>query len=336
LPPVFGLFLALLMVILMAGVAGHVHAGVLSFISSFFSGEADNWSFYNSQNLPLLNAPNNPGVRFSASGGAVINVVNDSSLLPVVGPLGSIADLEDYQTGQIYTYTVREGDTLSKIAKMFGVTPSTIYWANNLKNGNVVKPGETLVILPVSGIQYTVKKGDTAASVAKKFKSDEEEFILFNNLISGGDLEEGLVLIIPDAEAAIPGAAAGATAGFRGGSGPEISGYYARPIYGGRRSQGLHGYNGIDLAGSCGTPVFSSAGGTVIISRSQGWNGGYGRYVVITHPNGTQTVYAHLSLVNVGVGQLVSQGFQVGSIGSSGNSTGCHLHFEVRGAKNPF
>ena len=324
-----------LLLILNAGVA---NAGLFSFISSIFATEESDISSYNSQNVPVLQAPTAQDPKSAAIGGAVINVVEDSSLLPVVGPLGSIADAETYKQDQISIYTVREGDTLSKIAKMFGVSVSTIYWANNLKSGDLVKPGDLLVILPISGLQHTVKKGDTIKSLVQKYKSDESEIIVFNNLPPDGALEVGSVILIPDGEATLPApsSSSGKTTAFRGGSGPAITGYYARPISGGRKSQGLHGYNGVDLANSCGTPVFASAGGTVIIARSQGWSGGYGRYVVIAHPNGTQTVYAHLSLVNLGVGQAVAQGYQVGSIGSTGNSTGCHLHFEVRGAKNPF
>lgn len=300
--------------------------------------EEDDTVSYNSQNVPILQAPTAQDPKSAATGGTVINVVEDSSLLPVVGPLGSIADAEIYKQDQISTYTVREGDTLSKIAKMFKVSVSTIYWANNLKSGDLVKPGDLLVILPISGLQHNVKKGDTIKSIAQKYKSDESEIIVFNNLSPDSALEVGSIIIVPDAEATLPAppSKSGKTSAFRGGSGPAIEGYYVRPIYDGRRSQGLHGYNGVDLADSCGTPVFASAGGTVIIARAQGWNGGYGRYVALAHSNGTQTVYAHLSLVNVGVGQAIAQGYQVGAIGSTGASTGCHLHFEVRGAKNPF
>lgn len=314
------------------------NAWSLSSIFNIFGTEDTNITTYNSQNVPILRAPTAQDPKLAATGGAVINVVRDSSLLPIVGPLGSIADMETYKQDQISTYTVHEGDTLSKIAKMFGVSVSTIYWANNIKSGDLVKPGDVLVILPISGLQYTVKKGDTIKSLAQKYKSDESEIIVFNDLPADGALEVGSTIMIPDAEAALPApsSSSGKTSAFRGGSGPAIASYFARPIYGGRKTQGLHGYNGVDLADSCGTPVFASAGGTVIISRSQGWNGGYGKYVAIAHPNGTQTVYAHLSLVNLGVGQAVAQGYQVGSIGSTGNSTGCHLHFEVRGAKNPF
>ncbi len=98
----------------------------------------------------------------------------------------------------------------------------------------------------------------------------------------------------------------------------------------------MHGNNGVDIAAPLGTPVVASAGGTVIIARSSGWNGGYGLYVVISHSNGTQTLYAHLSSVNVSVGDSVSKGQVIGKVGNTGKSTGPHLHFEVRGARNPF
>ena len=116
-----------------------------------------------------------------------------------------------------------------------------------------------------------------------------------------------------------------------------------RPIVGGRNARatranphGLHGFNGVDLANSCGLPVSAAAAGTIIIVRTSGWNGGYGKYIVVTHPNGVQTLYAHLSTIQTNVGEQVAQGTPIALIGSTGNSTGCHVHFEVRGAKNPF
>ena len=105
---------------------------------------------------------------------------------------------------------------------------------------------------------------------------------------------------------------------------------------GGRKTQGIHGYNGVDLASSCGEPVFASASGSVILARPTGWNSGYGQYTVLSHSNSTQTLYAHLSKIFVSPGQNVSQGAIIGLIGSTGRSTGCHVHFEVRGARNPF
>ena len=283
--------------------------------------------------MPLLKAPATSDPA-AATGGASITVVEDSALLPVMGPLGSIADADTYKLDQITIYTVHSGDTLSKIAAMFDVSVSTIYWANDLKRGDLVKTGDVLVILPVSGIQYKIKKGDTIKSLAKKYKSDSEEILSYNDLPADKPLEEGTTIIIPDAEVAIPVVPKGNP--LRGGGGPDIAGYYARPIAGGRKTQGLHGYNGVDLGERCGAPIYASAAGTVIVARSQGWNGGYGKYVVIAHSNGTQTVYAHLSSVFTSVGQSVAQGSNLGLMGNTGKSTGCHLHFEVRGAKNPF
>ena len=111
------------------------------------------------------------------------------------------------------------------------------------------------------------------------------------------------------------------------------SGYYIRPIVGGRRSQGLHGRNAVDFAAPTGTPILASAAGTVVFS---GRNGGYGNLIVIEHNNGTQTAYAHNSKNLVKQGDVVEQGDIIGRVGSTGKSTGPHVHFEIRGAKNPF
>jgi LysM repeat protein len=316
------------------------HGGLLSFLGQFFE-QQDFDVEYNAQTVPLLSAPNslepNTGI-----GGSVLDMVDGSSLLPVVGPVGSIADVETYKFDQIVTYTVHQGDTVEKIAKMFDITPGTVLWANNLPRGASIKKGDVLVILPVSGIQYEVKKGDTAASLAKKYKSDADEIIAYNSLDADGSLATGSTIIIPDGESAVvvaPRTQSQPRSGsnpYRGGGGVDLGGYYIRPIVGGRRTQGIHGYNGVDLANSCGTPIYASASGSVIIARSSGWNSGYGRYVVISHSNGTQTLYAHMTSVYAKAGSQVSQGTQIGTVGSTGKSTGCHIHFEVRGAKNPF
>lgn len=330
----FGIFLGL---VLVAPVFFPVtaHAGFFSFLEKFLKDENPE-VVYNSQTAPLLSAPQSSDPSLG-TGGSLVNLVEGSSLLPVVGPLGSIADVETYKFDQITTYTVRSGDTLSEIADMFGVSVNTILWANDLKRGSIVKVGDVLVILPVSGVQHTIKKGDTIDSLAKKFKTDPGDILAFNGLDPEEKLKVGSTIIIPDAEIIIPQTAPSSSGSsmVRGG-GPSLIGYFMRPIAGGRKSQGIHGYNGVDLADSCGMPVYASASGDVLIAKNNGWNGGYGSYVVIAHPNGTQTVYSHLSKLLVGSGWHVAQGLQIGTIGSTGRSTGCHVHFEVRGAKNPF
>lgn len=263
----------------------------------------------------------------------------DNALVASRNPLGT---LPGPAHDQIFIYKVEDGDTVSAIAERFGISVSTILWANNIKSAISIKAGDELVILPVSGVQYEVKKGDTIEAIAKRFKGEVNDILSFNGLAVGEDLEVGEMIIIPDGESqALPIKAAPPTRTIRGiparfANLPDYGSYYIRPIGAGSRSRGFHGHNGVDLADSCGTPVLASAAGTVIVARASGWNGGYGKYIVVNHENGTQTLYGHLSGVKVVLGQAVNQGAVIGLLGTSGNSTGCHIHFEVRGAKNPF
>lgn len=289
----------------------------------------------NSQNVGLLAPALNPDPN-PAKGGGDITVVGGVALLSETGPEGTLADIEENQSSTISLYVVREGDTLGAIAKMFGVTTNTIAWANDISRG-VIRPGETLIILPISGVRHTVVKGDTLQSIAKKYKADLTEIARYNHLSENAKLAVGNLVIVPDGEIASPPSnAAGRSAMLRGAGGPSYEGYYLRPIISGRKTQGLHGYNGVDLASYLGAPILAAAAGDVIIARTSGWNGGYGNYIVINHGNGTQTLYGHLSSLAVTVGKTVTRGEIIGYMGSTGRSTGAHLHFEIRGAKNPF
>ncbi len=312
------------------------HAGLISLLGGIFGADqvAASGSNLNSQNMPLLSAAVNRDPD-PIKGGGDITIVGGTALLPETGPLGTVADLTDNRrsgSDQISIYIVRSGDTLSQIAQMFDVSVNTIVWANNISRG-AIHEGQELLILPISGVQYTVKKGDTLASIAKKFKGDADEIAQFNSISIDSKLAVGETIIIPDGEITTPSPS-------RGGrlitGGVSTNGYYLAPLASYRRTQGIHGYNGVDLAGSCGAPILAAAAGEVIVSRDYGWNGGYGRYVVIAHGNGTQTLYAHNSENIVAGGQRVVQGQVIAYEGSSGRSTGCHVHFEVRGARNPF
>lgn len=269
-----------------------------------------------------------------AQGGADLSITGGSALI-AEGGVSPSTSLTESRTGKISLYVVREGDSLSQVAKMFDVSVNTIVWANNLKSATAISPGQTLVILPVSGVRYEVKKGDTLAKIAKNFKGDADEIALFNGLASGASLSVGTELIIPGGEIAEK-ATYVAQNTTRGVGGPTYSGYYTHPVPGAVRTQGIHGYNAVDLGARVGTPIAAAAAGRVIISREGGWNGGYGNYIVISHDNGTQTLYAHNSSNLVGVGQYVQQGQVIGYVGNTGRSTGPHVHFEVRGATNPF
>ncbi len=322
------------------GFSFQANAGLFSFLDGLFGSKtngADSTSL-NSQTVSLLEATNSP--NNDAVGGGDITIINQNSLLPNSGPLGTIADIQNKKPSQdqISIYMVRQGDNLSQIAEMFGVSINTILWANDLTRGEAIKPGQTLIILPVSGIQYTIKNGDTLAGVAKKYQGDIDEIIDFNGLNPKAELTPGTNIVIPNGQDGTVNITSNSSTytPLKGTSNVSYSGYYLRPIDGGRKSQGLHGYNAVDLANSCGTPIVASASGDVVISKSSGWNAGYGNYIVISHPNGTQTLYAHLSSVIVSTGWHVVQGQIIGYIGTTGRSTGCHVHFEIRGAKNPF
>lgn len=293
----------------------------------------------NSQTVALLAAVPNPDAPSLALGGGDIVVVDDSALLAESGPSGTIADVEEQESGHISIYVVREGDTLSQIADMFGVSINTIRWANDIGKNTSIQPGETLVILPISGVQHTVAEGDTLSSIADEYDGDLDEIANYNGLHTDAPLSVGSTIVIPNGEIATPVAPAPEptySAPTPSTSGPTYDGYYIRPINGGVRSQGLHGYNAVDLATYYGAQIFAAASGDVIVSRRGGWNGGYGNYLVIRHDNGTQTLYAHASQIIVSAGQHVVQGQVVGYIGCTGRCTGPHVHFEVRGARNPF
>lgn len=285
----------------------------------------------NSQTMDLLEGYINTNP--TSIGGTIIAIVDDTALESGGEDSGAFIEAGVSGGGQISVYTVRSGDTLASVAKMFGVSANTIVWANNLSS-KTLKVGQELVILPISGVRHTVKSGDTLQSIAKKYKADLDDILSYNNLTASTKLKVGDTIIIPDGVVAVTASAV--SSGSNSNQVPVVSGYYMRPISGGRKSQGIHGYNGVDLAAPTGTPIMASADGTVILARTSGYNGGYGLYVVIRHSNGTQTLYAHMSRVNVRVGQSVSQGEVIGAVGNTGRSTGPHIHFEIRGARNPF
>lgn len=268
---------------------------------------------------------------------------NNDSLSVISGPLRMSTEDIDFPTNDtISVYEVKKGDTLATVAKLFGVSKNTIIWANDLKSEKI-SPGDTLVILPISGIRHTVRQGDTVSSIAKRYKADKDDIAKYNGVTTDTKLAKGDVIIVPEGEIVV-------TETKKTSSGKVVTtnkvldkwttstpdGFLIRPVANGRKTQGIHGHNGIDIGGSLGTPILASAKGTVIVAKPSGYNGGYGQMIVISHEGGIQTVYAHLRAVYVTQGQSVSQGDVIGELGNTGRSTGPHLHFEVRGAKNPF
>ncbi|HTR18546.1 MAG TPA: M23 family metallopeptidase [Candidatus Paceibacterota bacterium] len=323
----------------------------------------------NLQTMPLLQPAYNLNPA-PATGGGDVTVVDNSALVSQEGPAGTLADIVKPANPTISVYVVQPGDTLSGIAKLFDVSTGTILSANDLPRGAVLQPGEQLVILPITGIQYTVKKGDTIESIAKVFGGDVTEIESYNN-VDNSSLAVGAQIIIPSGEtpgATSPGSGSSSNStssgstkvlqGTAGGCGTLVplahnpnepshnvgpvgtcaeDAYYIAPLSHYVQTQGIHGYNAVDLAAPMGTPIMASADGAVIVARAGGWNGGYGSYVVIQHGNGSQTLYAHMSKVAAYDGESVVQGQVIGYVGQSGNATGPHVHFEIRnGIRNPF
>ncbi|HXV26967.1 MAG TPA: peptidoglycan DD-metalloendopeptidase family protein [Candidatus Paceibacterota bacterium] len=252
---------------------------------------------------------------------------------------------------EVFQYIVQEGDALSLIAADFGVSTESIIWLNDLKNAHSLSLGQALKIPPVSGVVHVAREGENIAQIAKKYSASEEDIIAYNNLPAGGFFSPGTTLIVPDGkiQLAAPVAAAPTASGRPFSYLPDLDGYYFRPTVGTlSRGGAIHGRNGIDIANQCGTQIYAAADGTVRTvsltgSTSRSANGGYGNFVVVVHPNGTETLYAHLlaNSVHVAEGQLVAKGQIIAQIGGkpysagAGYSTGCHLHFEVHGARNP-
>lgn len=315
-----------------------VHAGVFSALAGMFEEKrpVEEIQFVqNIQNVQLLKAAVNSDPNPSKGGGDII--IDAGALVPENGPSG-IHGETSLSSGVISVYVVQPADTLSQIADMFDVTGDTILWANDISDADLIQPGDELVILPISGVRHVVKEGDTLAAIAKKYEGEVEDIMAYNGLTSE-ELTVGDTVVIPGGEitpaAPAPSKAYASTAPAPASGGASALGF-AHPVPGAVRSQGIHGYNGIDLAAPAGTSIRAAAAGEVILSRASGWNGGYGKYIVIRHSNGTQTLYAHNSANYVVAGQSVAQGEVIGAIGSTGRSTGNHLHFEVRGARNPF
>lgn len=296
---------------------------------------------HNSQTLPLLKAAVNNDPN-PAKGGGDIVVVDDVALVAPLSVTGDAVSIYRPKSDQISVYVVREGDTLSQIAQMFHVTSNTIRWANNLTGP--IKPGQTLIILPVTGVKHTIKTGGTIEDLAKMYKADAQEIALFNGIDVDTKLTPGMEIIIPNGEMHVEEKASTKKKGVaskastaKNATKVDTSGYFVHPVPSGIRTQGIHGNNAVDIAAPIGTPLRAAASGQVIIAKEDGgWYGGYANYVVIQHNNGTQTLYAHMNDVYVVPGQWVEQAEVIGEVGNTGNSTGPHVHFEVRGGKNPF
>lgn len=271
-------------------------------------------------------AANAQAVTNSTSPSAVLNNLADISHVDTLTTesVKPRRDVEDYQ--------VKSGDTLSSIAKQFDVDTDSINYLNDFPEERILKPGEIIKIPPVSGVIVKVKAGETIASLAKKYDLPSSQPIVdwpYNEFANDEtfSLAAGQTLVIPGGKppAAAPAPAPRSIAApslFAGGSGQFIW-----PT-GGIMTQNFAWYHpGFDIAAAVGTSIRAADSGRVITVLYQ--NHDYGFHVIIDHGNGTQTLYGHLSRIDVSEGQNVSRGQQIGLMGSTGRSTGSHLHFEI-------
>ena len=235
--------------------------------------------------------------------------------------------------GEVVEYTVGPGDTVSTIAEKFGILTDTIRWENDLGSRDTIKEGQVLRILPITGIRHTVKKGDTIYSIAKKYDVDAQVIVNypFNSYSNDEtfDLAIGQVIIVPDGVPPKEAPTAPRIRQITPDAGTVVaSGRFVWPVSGSISQNFVWYHKGLDISNKAAPNILAADAGTIV---GAGWldNYGYGNRVVIDHGNGFRTLYAHMAAIYVVPGQTVARGSAIGKMGSTGRSTGIHLHFEV-------
>jgi len=244
----------------------------------------------------------------------------------------------------VVNYIIEAGDTLSSLALKFGVSESSILWQNDLEADSVLKPGQKLEIPPVTGIVHKVKRGETIYSIAKKYQVNAQQIVNwpFNSFSNDEtfELAVGQLIVVPEGiqpesspepeylarrERTTPSAGA-----------VSATGTFGWPASGGLTQYFVWYHPGIDIANRSAPDILAADSGKVISVKYQRY--AYGNHVIIDHGNGYTTLYAHLSSVYVDQGQTIARGGAIGRMGTTGRSTGIHLHFEIRKngiAQNP-
>ncbi|MDD5252152.1 MAG: M23 family metallopeptidase [Patescibacteria group bacterium] len=263
---------------------------------------------------------------------ALVNAVRNDEV-----PGGEPVEYQPPTRTAVTEYTVQVGDTPESIARSFGLHTSTVLQVNGLGSRGLIRIGQVLRIPPVDGLVYKVKKGDTVSKIAKTYRTDAAKILDVNGLADGSGLTVGAEIILPGgvAPAAPKPKVTNPAAVVRDdGSIPPPaadrvgSGSLLWPV-GCRRISQYYGrsHTGLDIACPIRTPIYAADDGVIIYS---GWNsGGYGNMVLIDHGNGMFTRYGHATKLLVSVGDRVSRGDVIALEGSTGRSTGPHLHFEV-------
>lgn len=241
-------------------------------------------------------------------------------------------------------YTVEEGDTIAGIAAKFDISENTVLWANGLSSRNILKVGDHLTILPTTGVIHTVQSGDTVSAIARKYEVKGADIIAYNNLSEEAKLSLGQKVIVPDGYIApqqapriVPRDTRVADRDAGEGPTPEpalsVGSGFAWPTISRHLSQYFKwGHTGIDIDNRSRPAIYAASSGTVEFT---GWLGGYGNLVIVNHGGGVSTYYAHVDKFYVSQGQTVTKGAAIAKMGSTGRSTGPHLHFEVRKNGHP-
>jgi murein DD-endopeptidase MepM/ murein hydrolase activator NlpD len=261
-----------------------------------------------------------PTATISASATLTPTATSDNLLDPVSEVEPSWA--ERGGRTEIVTYTVQTGDTLWSIAAQYNLDVDTLRWSNPEleRNPDMLSVGTELVILPVKGIYHTVEAGETLASIAKQFGVSDADILNYplNQMSSPDRLLVDQKLVVPHGRKEIARPV------------PQPSGdsLFAWPIVG-TVTQGFSAQHpAFDIGAPYGSPVYAGRAGRVV--RSAWARTGYGYTVIIDHGEGWQSLYSHMKGEWVSVGDWVEQGQLIGEVGSTGNSTGPHVHFEIR------
>ena len=243
---------------------------------------------------------------------------------------------------KVIEYSVVSGDTLASIAKRFDISIDTIKWANDLKT-DIIKPGQILKIAPITGIVHKVISGENIYSIAKKYNVSAQNIVNFPfNDFSDLDtfsIMSGQTLFVPDGviEEEKPNIVPGQQYFAQAQAGVKGTSNFIWPTSGIITQNPTWYHMAMDVANNAAPAILAADGGTVIYSGCLAY--GYGCHIIIDHGNGYQTLYGHMSSLVASAGQVVGQGQQIGVMGSTGRSTGTHLHFEIRSGGtllNPF
>ncbi len=282
----------------------------------------------------------NPEVQFAQTleGNAVVAPLN-----PVLTEPGE--ESEESESGAApakpFIYTVEDGDTIAGIASKFEISTNTVLWANGLGEKDIIKTGDHLNILPTTGVLHKVASGDTVLGIANEYKADAKKVIAYNNLGEDAKLSIGQAIVIPEGYIAPRQAPQTVSQNTRIARDPDGSEPTPPPQDVSSTGNGFlwptttkhlsqyfrGGHTGVDIDNRARPAIFAAQGGTVEFA---GWLGGYGNLIIVNHGSGLTTYYAHLEKFYVTRGQSVAKGAAIAKMGSTGRSTGPHLHFEVR------